>query len=305
MIQNIMVGVDGEGLSDHAVTAGLFLAKKLAAECELVHSISLEPSFRDRLNKNHWAAIQADLLAKTRAACAYHLLPILDGSGFDSAWLANALHVVLGKPAFALLDRAENRHSDLLVLGAHKHRGIFDFGSTSRSIMARSHCPIWVQSQTFAAIQNILVPIDLSPNSATALALARSIAEKLGADLTVLHCFVPPDFAYGGSLADVASSPTYVVEGLQEQEQKDFENYMAEFDPRGVRVETRFAHGEPSECILQLEDSVDLIIMGTHGHTGLSRAVLGSQTYNVMKSAHRPVLAVPLQDRAYLAPPTS
>ncbi|MDP6520979.1 MAG: universal stress protein, partial [Planctomycetota bacterium] len=60
-----------------------------------------------------------------------------------------------------------------------------------------------------------------------------------------------------------------------------------------LEVDNLFLEGaDPADQILALEDQADLIVMSTHGRTGLSAAVLGNVTYSVLKSAEVPVLAI-------------
>ncbi|MCC6408704.1 MAG: universal stress protein, partial [Planctomycetes bacterium] len=71
------------------------------------------------------------------------------------------------------------------------------------------------------------------------------------------------------------------------------------FDWQGVAHEARFVDDDPIQGILALQDGADLIVMGTHGVTGLSAAVLGSTAYGVISSARTPVLVLPHPERRY------
>jgi nucleotide-binding universal stress UspA family protein len=78
-----------------------------------------------------------------------------------------------------------------------------------------------------------------------------------------------------------------------------FEAALSGFDWKGVGHTARFEEGDPVERVHELEKDFDLIVMGAHGHTRLSAAILGSVTYSVMRGAHTPVLALREPARAF------
>lgn len=134
-------------------------------------------------------------------------------------------------------------------------------------------------------IRNILYPTDFSERSESAFHFACSLARDNGARLIVLHV-IPPPICHGEL---VARRPP---DGYREQ--------MADWLLRlqepgsGVNIDHRLTEGEPYEEILRMakEESCDLIIMGTHGRTGLSRLLMGSVAEQVVRRAFCPVLTV-------------
>ncbi len=132
-------------------------------------------------------------------------------------------------------------------------------------------------------IQKILFPTDFSPASEAALDHAISLARDANAKLLLLHVLEPAG-VYG-------DAPCY---GVHEQEFVGEQRLHAvPVDPR-VRVERRVVVGMPAEQILAqaVKDEVDMIVMGTHGRTGMMRLVTGSVAERVMRGATCPVLAV-------------
>jgi nucleotide-binding universal stress UspA family protein len=138
-----------------------------------------------------------------------------------------------------------------------------------------------------SAIHKILVPTDFSPHSDYAYRLASSLARDHGAHLVLLHVR-PPVVVFGEmyplSLPDPAEERQRLLEQLREL-------YPA--DPV-VRVEPLVKDGDPVEEILDTAREVgcDLIVLGTHGRTGLGRLVFGSVAEKVLRRACCPVLAV-------------
>lgn len=295
----IVVAIDAQGQSDHALHAAVWLHERFGARLELVHAFPPRPILWGRAeDMPEWtagteaagAALRAavrDTLAKAPAALA--LRTKADGLRLD---------VVSGHSAQVILETARSVEADLIVLGAHKKRGVFDFGSTARGVLSKAHCGVWVQVEPLRPIQRILAPIDLSPDSLQALESARDLARDLSANVTAVHCFVPPVFGAGPSDLPL-SSAVAGLDDLRRASRIAFETALSEFDWKGVAHTARFDEGEPAERVLELEKDFDLIVMGTHGHTGLSAAVLGSVTYSVMRATRVPVLALRAPERKF------
>ena len=133
-------------------------------------------------------------------------------------------------------------------------------------------------------IQTILFPTDFSPASEAALDYAISLARDANARLLLLHVAEPLP-VYG----DV---PYY---GVAEPDKTELERrlHAVPVDPR-VQVERHLVVGDAPEQILAeaAKEEADMIVMGTHGRTGLMRLLMGSVAERVVRSAICPVLAV-------------
>jgi nucleotide-binding universal stress UspA family protein len=136
-------------------------------------------------------------------------------------------------------------------------------------------------------IRTILHPTDFSEHSDPAFWLACSVARDYGARLVVLHVVPPPVFH--GEVVARRQPDGYHT---------DLEKQLQEFRPRepGIPVERRVEDGDPAAAILRVAQEVpcDLIVMGTHGRTGLGRLLMGSVAEQVMRRAPCPVLTVKL-----------
>jgi nucleotide-binding universal stress UspA family protein len=132
----------------------------------------------------------------------------------------------------------------------------------------------------------ILHPTDFSERSAQAFDLACSLAREANARLIVVH--VAPNVAIAGELAPLPSQPTTVWRTVQEQ--------LANLRPTDdcVRVEHHLCEGPPANEILRVAQDFDcdLIVMGTHGRSGLGRLMLGSVAEEVLRKAPCTVLLV-------------
>jgi nucleotide-binding universal stress UspA family protein len=286
----IVVGIDGEGHADHAVRAAFELGRKLDAEIELVHAAELP--------RHLWSQVGEAELAAAREAALPRLAAHLIEAGFPEPGLAERLSVVQGPPAHALLARAKERRASMLVLGRHEKHGLFDFGDTVRAVLASAECPVWVQAGPYREIRRILVPLDLSEESLQALRQARDLARVFGAEITALHCFVRPELGF--VLGYPIPFPTTIVDSSRDTAQSEFAKTMEAFDWQGVAHKQSFVEADPALEIGEDQASSDLIVMGTHGRTGLSGAILGSVAASVLRDATVPVLAIRLASRAWL-----
>ena len=139
-------------------------------------------------------------------------------------------------------------------------------------------------------IKKILVPIDFSTQSATALGFAESLAADRGATLLITHVREQPDIyaetGFGG----------YPLP------QDEAETRRALSDMRPINSEVSYCHqlltGYPADELAEYarRESVDLIVMGTHGRTGLSRLLMGSVAEAVVRHSPCPVLTIKQPD---------
>ncbi len=134
-------------------------------------------------------------------------------------------------------------------------------------------------------IRTVLHPTDFSERSAAAFRLACALARDYDAWLIALHV-IPSEVVYGEGVV-LPTPQGYRLEMLAKLEALRAEG-------PGVRVEPRLAEGGPAEEIIRLVKEVpcDLVVMGTHGRTGLGRLLMGSVAEQVVRKAPCPVLTV-------------
>jgi nucleotide-binding universal stress UspA family protein len=136
------------------------------------------------------------------------------------------------------------------------------------------------------AIRTILFPTDFSHRSEYAFRMATAVARDYGARLVVVHVAPPPLVVYGEGM--IAEQPE-----LYQGELKEKLGGVLPADAK-VAVEHVLADGDPATEILRLakERNCDLIVMATHGWTGLTRLLMGSVAEAVVRKAPCPVLTV-------------
>ncbi len=142
--------------------------------------------------------------------------------------------------------------------------------------------------------RNILVPTDLSEGAAQALDYACELARKLGAQVHLLHVITIP--ALGVPELGVALTATMIDQLVSDGQQSIDE--LARTRCAGPAGQALVRTGDAREVINQTakELGADLIVMGTHGRRGISRALLGSVAETVVRTAPCAVLTVRLRD---------
>jgi nucleotide-binding universal stress UspA family protein len=136
----------------------------------------------------------------------------------------------------------------------------------------------------------ILVSTDFSNNSCQALPYANTYAQQFGAEVYLVHVIEEPPF-----MSDVKNVPLVMSDKqLQQKAHNDLDALAAEEFDEAVKVHPMVRHGKAKDEIVAAarELNVDLIMISTHGRTGLKRALLGSVAEVVVRHAHCPVLVV-------------
>jgi nucleotide-binding universal stress UspA family protein len=153
-------------------------------------------------------------------------------------------------------------------------------------------------------IKNILAPTDLSLLSAKGLEYAGTLAKTIGAQLTVCHVVRTEEFVAHARLLEKGSGNSIVEEQLRhlvDQHREllhDFVNRHLRSANADLVIAEVVEMGEPHSQIVDWikPKAIDLIIMSTHGRSGLQRVMLGSVTEKVLRNAHCPVLVIPPED---------
>jgi glycine betaine transporter len=142
--------------------------------------------------------------------------------------------------------------------------------------------------------QRFLVPVDFSEYANQALEYAIGLASKFGARLTLLHVMQSPP--WGGVDMDVTLPYAYIqcIQDLEAESANSMQAYLERVTAAGLEGEVAVIHGVPFHEIIETAKTrqVDLIVMGTHGHTGLQYMLLGSVAEKVVHLALCPVLVV-------------
>ena len=152
------------------------------------------------------------------------------------------------------------------------------------------------RDRLFDCYSNILVPVDFSEHSKKTIEYATQLAALTGATIKILHVLQMPEFPaafYQG--LHMAHDPVKTnVEAAKLAASSLLSQLSEQIFAKGLEAEAVLRVGNPREEILSAakEMSVDLIVIGSHGHSGLGLVLLGSTAERVVQYAPCPVLVV-------------
>jgi len=199
-----------------------------------------------------------------------------------------------GVPAEQILRAAEDVRADLIALGTEGLTGLprIMMGSVAEAVLRRAGRPVLVmRAGTHMAKpgqepRRILHPTDFSEESRAALSVARQLARDLGIGLVLLHVLPA-----GRKVPGVVPS---TVDVTATRDALDLMQRLTDGPDLKSPIQTALRQGETAAEILHGAEAAecDLIVMGTHGRTGLRRLLLGSVAEAVLHRASCPVISV-------------
>lgn len=200
-------------------------------------------------------------------------------------------------PTEAILDYAEEHDMDLVVMGTHGRRGMDRLlgGSVAEEVVRRASCPVFTvltsdQTPSTPSIRRVLAPVDLSDQSKLVLQHAGALSEAYAATLDLLH--IVEETAYPNVYGLDPLTPS--LPNVQDRAREALEALAAELDLRMDPVNVHVLAGHAARDIVEFagERAVDLIVMATHGRTGLERFLIGSVAEKVVRGAPCPVFTI-------------
>ncbi|HSM09680.1 MAG TPA: universal stress protein [Gemmatimonadota bacterium] len=194
-----------------------------------------------------------------------------------------------------IIDYADANDVDLIVMGSHGRRGLrrLMLGSVTTEVVRFARRPVLVvrHEEDAAApteVDRLIVPVDFSRASHEAVAVALELASTLDVPIELLHAVEPIPYvqmAYPISV-DTGDFKDYAQHRLDEiVEQLD--------TSREIRTTVSVDMAEQAVIDAAYRSSSPLVVMASHGHSGLSRVLLGSTTERLLRKAPCPVLVAP------------
>ncbi len=223
-------------------------------------------------------------------------------------------YVHAGKTVDLIEEVARASEADLMVVSTHSDRVVRHalLGSTAEKLVRHAPCPVlvvrdkeheFVEDKEGAdprsfSLKKILAPTDFSEESLKALRYALTLGKPFNAEVDLLHVVNTGCFGAGYAAVDLPAITEQVVEGSEESLKELAEREIGSADNviREVRV------GPTAQTIAEVarEREMDLIVVSTHGNTGLKRMLLGSNAENIVRHAPCPVLVVRDRERDFV-----
>lgn len=290
--QTILVATDLSAPARHAVERAFHLAASTDSELCILHAMELDAvdSLREMLGDDVFqvkAALNSD--ARKR-------LDQLSGDAAINRGVAARTRVAEGNPLATIAAEADALDANLLVLGARGESFLRHalLGSTAARLLRKSvRRPVLVVKQApHEAYRSVLIAVDFSPVSLSAIRMARQLAPD--ADLVLLHAFELPyegKLAFAGVEDEVIRRYVITAAELRRERLRDL---AAAAGVAPIAYSGRVIHGDPAQQIAAMEQEYDcdLIVVGKHGSHIAEELLLGSVTKHVLTESQCDVLVI-------------
>jgi nucleotide-binding universal stress UspA family protein len=296
VLKNILVPLDGSTLAEDALPYACALSIPTAARLTLlqvVHASALSVSSQ--------ATRQRDAIEAVERYVAGHATDLRQ-RGFEIATVTP-----FGGNAWEwIVEEAASRDADLVVMATHGRTGPghWILGSVAEAVLARCPVPVllvraWQQPKTMLLLQDqprVLVPLDGSEFAETVLPAAVALADDLGAALVLTRIEPIPHENLRGEDGRVLAYIDQQEENLRGAAQSYLEQVTMRLRAQqwDLKIETHVRLDEPSAGIAAAAEAVDaaLVMMATHGRTGVQRARLGSVAGQTLRAGTIPLVLV-------------
>lgn len=293
-IDDVLIARDFSSVSDRAVRYALDMAARTGATlhvfyAEVLHEAPSPNGDTDRSPAEDLPAFRADLKEGTT----------LPAEAVESVQVQEVQRRDVS-PGPAILNYASEADVDLIALGTHGRRGPSRIllGSVAEEVVRRADRSVLTvrgdedgHAQSHPQnVDRILVPVDFSDHSRTALRTAKAWATLYDASLDVLHVVAEalhPTFYAGGVESIYDMEPN-----IEEKVQDRLDTFVANIGGPDVELRPHVRVGNASSDIVEFagEQESDLVTMSTHGRTGLDRFLLGSVAEKIVRHARCPVI---------------
>jgi nucleotide-binding universal stress UspA family protein len=292
MYSRILVPLDGSKIAENVLPYARFLAAKLEIPTELISVVEMPVS------ANAEKVLYLESLIERAVATSQEYL-----ARVAKTFAAGNIHIRVekGNPEEVILANAEADAATLIAMGTHGRSGLSRWllGSIAEKIVREAKTPVFLvrakehaDTAAQAKLDSIIVPLDGSKTAENVLPHAAQLATALKVKIVLLQAFNVKEIIY--SYADYFPD----VDELQRTSRSAAAGYLEkkkrELEKAGLDVLTVISEGEAAETIIELAQGSpqSLIVMCTHGRTGVRRWMLGSITEKVIRHADDPVLAI-------------
>lgn len=285
-IEKILLSTDGSEYSEGAVREAIKLAKKCGSRLTVLSVIdtnrelvALAPQIVEKQEKEAWQYLDA---VQARAK--------KEGVDCDTA-------IREGEDSYKyIVDEAVKNKITMIVMGRQGRTGLkrLMMGSVTARVIGHAPCNVLVVPKTAQLeFKNIVVATDGSKYSIAAASEAIGLAKRNGSALTAL-AVVPSELLTPVDIDFTVSQRELIAEKEMHEAEKNVRVVKEAAQNEGVAVKAFVLSGKPSDAIIQTaqEKNADLIVLGSHGRSGMERLLMGSVVERVIVLASCPVLVV-------------
>ncbi len=317
-VQHILVPTDFSERSEHAIQVAGSLVDFFGCTIDLIHTVPMMKYFHESMDP---LGVPFSLEKHLYPHClekAYAKLEELAEKYIKKEYRGKLITHVERKASEAIVKQANDGHYDLILMSARgEHNSIHVMGGTTEKVIRHSHIPVLTVNEDLddQELSRILVPVDFSDSSFFSIIPAFELARELDAHIELIN--VIELYSMGSDL--VPYVPATVNEtSIYEQLIKRLSEYLHEHDQYelnvqrtgvmfednlvythddqiySVKLKTKVVKGISAhrEIADYANEYADLVVMSTHGRTGLARVLIGSTAEQVSRQVNKPLLTV-------------
>jgi nucleotide-binding universal stress UspA family protein len=292
----LLIPLDGSSAAAQVLPYGRTLARGLKIPVELLAVIDV----RAFLTSVGQARILDRLLREETDKSENYLARV--AKQFPSTHVERA--VVQGNAAEAIIDKAAVDKSTLIAMATHGRSGInrWLLGGVAEKVLRATTNPLLLVRALLgggadgeATLRSVVLPLDGSELAEVALPTAAYLAKKLAVEIYLLRAYSNPYGAFALGAGPYAVNLEEWMAGVREETRGYLEAKMTALNQQGVEeISYLLQEGNAAEEIVATAEETpeSLIVMSSHGRTGVKRWVLGSVAETVVRHADRPVLVL-------------
>ncbi len=299
MFKRILIPLDGSEVAERSLDPAQRIARAYGSEVFLLRAPELETMFIPAPDAFGGYGLQwpDQALERSREESADYLEEMAGQNALHELNLQRLL--VEGDPAAVIVDTAAHEEVDLIVMSTHGYSGItrWVLGSVTEKVLRSATCPVLV-IRGEPALEKALLTLDGSEHAERALLAGLSVAAALGAQVTLLRAIAPiPERS--AIFDQLESLERGLGTRMQHEAQAEAEAYLDRLVVRerrpGLTLRAAVTREPAAPSILEYAGiyGIDLIMMATHGRTGMQRWVYGSVTEKVLRDGSCSMLIVP------------
>ena len=305
MLAHVLIPLDGSSLAECVLPHGLSVAKAFGARVTLMQVV--EPA------ETGGRAPTIDPLEwhYSQAAGVTYLEQVAEQ--LRLAGLPTEQILLEGDPALCVIDHAQAKHADLILLSSHGRSGLsgWNVSSVVQKILARAHLSILLIPAYQPAAdelsglhyRRILVPLDGSQRAECVIPLVTALASGHGSQLLLAHVVRKPELP---RRAPPSKEDQALADAITERNRVEASRYLEELRLRlSLPAETRLLVSDHVAATIQqlaLQESVDLVVLSAHGYSGGTRWPYGSLTTSFITYGNKPLLIVQDLPRQVIEP---
>ncbi len=285
-VEKILLSTDGSEYSEGAVREAIKLAKKCSSKLTAITVVDTNPEF-DAL---------APQIVEKKEKSARTNLEVVQARAMKEGVACDTIVREDEEPYKCVVDEASKNKCTMIVMGRRGRTGLkrLMMGSVTARVVGLAPCNVLVvPNAAELEFKGIAVATDGSKFSATAASEAIGLARRNGSQLTVISV-VPSELMTPMDANFTLTQREHMAEKEMYEAEKNARAVKDAAQKEGVAVKAFVISGKPADAIIETarERNADLIVVGSHGRTGLEKLLMGSVAERVIVLAACPVLVV-------------